>query len=290
MILGPYSSSGLRAVRWGVFRQLALGTLLAVLSAMPGLRAQVTVAPNATVWLPDVELVAPTLVDQVLSPSLAMSWPVDPSDDFQFVLTTSVLKSASNPFGSDALIFAYQLTNVAAPNSLLGLTDPGIGRDLEWGITELWISSFTGYNVAVGEDVPGSGPVGVVPGPMKRDNLGHELRFTYPPFNGLNRAPPIYVGEYSNTLYVFTDATDYMTSSAMVVSDVIEFPRDEETLVSLQTEKLAPGYNWRTEALEILAPAEYVPPPASVPDSGTTAGLLALAGFVLAAARQRRQD
>ncbi|MBI5691971.1 MAG: hypothetical protein HZC55_17960, partial [Verrucomicrobia bacterium] len=96
-------------------------------------------------------------------------------------------------------------------------------------------------------------------------------RFSYPPFNGLNRAPPIYVGEHSNLLFVFTDATDFMVSSATVVNDVIEFPRDE---VTPDTERLAPGYNWRLETVEILAPVEYVPPVTTVPDAASTAGLV----------------
>ncbi|MBI5691972.1 MAG: hypothetical protein HZC55_17965, partial [Verrucomicrobia bacterium] len=135
-----------------------------VVTSLPG---QVTLNPGDTATLPDVSLSSPGLVAQLISDSLAVANAVAPEDDFQFTLTSTVMTSVSNPFGADRLVFAYQLTNTAAPNGLLGLTDPGIGRLLEWGITELWINSFTGYSVAVGEDVPAVAPFGVVPGPVR---------------------------------------------------------------------------------------------------------------------------
>ncbi len=192
--------------------------------------------------------------------------------DFSFTLHSWVYSAAlasSNPFGVGKLVFAYQLHN-----------DSAYYDSYSFGITEFSIFGFAGRQVAVAE---GSGS-GVNPGPAVRSGgSGNQLTFKYPehyvppppppPPGDVNPAPPIYGGEFSNILYVATDATapDFTISFASVVNSAIQSPGGDQEVV----------LNSTPHAGNALAPS-------SVPDTASTSGLIGLALVLLAAGFRMR--
>ncbi len=189
--------------------------------------------------------------------------------NFSFVLTSSVFTGVDQGlvggFGSDKLVFAYKITDVLAPDPVS--IPSGVRK---WGITSFGITGFGGFGVAVAQ----LDEVGVNGGNTTRSGDGDLITFNYPPVNPAEgQAPPIYEGENSRTLYVFTTATASSINVGEVVSTevdyaghpVLEVPYGQPVLRSVSA---------------------YAP--SSVPDSASTSGLIGLALVLLAAGFRMR--
>lgn len=179
-----------------------ISTAAALVGLCLPLVAQTTLLPGGSVPMPGVVLgPGAVVVASTPTPEVFLS------GGFEFKLSSTVYSNVtSNPFGLGGMVFAYHLTNIAAP-----VLDPGDA----WGITELSVFDFSGYSVAVGEEIIS----GVVPGPTERSADGSRITFTYPPRGPyVPPPPPIYVGEYSNILYVFTNASGYTDAYGTVIN------------------------------------------------------------------------
>ena len=157
---------------------------------------------------------------------------------------------AANPF--HGLTFVYELKNVGS-----GPSD---------GFTSLELGGWLGLNIAVTQRdtlyfAPSSSPV--LPLDFGRSSgLGDTIKIGFPP--DIN-APPIFSGESSFGLVIFTDATAWKTTTATVTA--ANFDTTDETHTTIQTIGAA-----------------------SAPDAGSSALLLILAVTVLGVTSRRTRQ
>ncbi len=202
---------------------------------------------------------------------------------FHFRLTSYAMTGIGlNPFGSGKLTLMYELQNLsleAATVTQYGSTAIVEGNEIvtpriEWGITSLFVNGFAGAGVAVGEGIFGS--PGVVPDITRRDGDPNAIQFWYPAHE--TPTPPIYAGQYSNQLWVFTNAENYAVGSTVIVN----------TLATNARHPL--GYDLGIlDAPPITTVQAFTVAPSSVPDGASTFSLLVICGIVVLCGVRRRK-
>lgn len=201
-----------------------------------------TLNPGDSIFAPAPELILP--------PSILMSDIVDfTAGGVNGKLGVYVLGDFSaNPY--HGLTFVYELKNV--------------GSSASDGLTSLELGGWAGLNVAVTQRdtlyfSPSSSPV--LPLDFNRSpGSGSTIKIGFPP--DVN-APPIFSGESSYGLVIFTNATSWTTTSASITS--ANFDTTVESSATVQT----------------------ITASSSVPDSGSTVGLLTFGIIVICSIRKR---
>jgi hypothetical protein len=197
---------------------------------------------------------------------------------FQFRLTSYAMTGIGlNPFGSSKLTLMYELQNLSSES--VTVTQLGSGNDprIEWGITSLFVNGFAGASIYVGEGIYTSPNMGVVPGNTRRDGDPNAIEFWYPA-NG-TPAPPIYAGQYSNQLWVFTNAENYAVGSTKIINTLAVFARDPGG-ADMPELSVAPVETTSVQAFTIA--------PSAVPDGTSTTGLLLIGSCLISFVLRRR--
>jgi hypothetical protein len=243
--------------------------LAATLGVAPAGVAQIALVEGGSVTMPQVPNL-PSLLSPLYGASELDTTTVDYQDgDYHFRVTSSVFSGVASPFGpgSDKLIFAYRILNLSAP--LIASHYDSQNQEIlrKWGITSFAVSGFQGVQTAVAEVIE----PGVDPGQVGRS--GGVVTFNYPPVVPSGEAaPPIYAGENSRTLLVFTDATAFSSVTSTVTNTDVDYAGT--------TTEVVMGVPLQ-QSVTVFAPS-------SVPDSASTSGMIGLALVLLAAGFRMR--
>jgi hypothetical protein len=169
------------------------------------------------------------------------------------------------PGGYSGLTFVYELKNVRT--------------EIAWpqlGLIDLVIAEWADIGVAVAFNAPDENLAYVEHGAVFRSggfNGDDEIKFTYPPVDpDEGPEPPIFSGEFGMKLVLFTNASDFDPTTAIV---------NAASFNASNGPALDPAPYYEVNTLRGASPT------AAVPDSGGTAALVGATGLGLAAFRRR---
>jgi hypothetical protein len=256
-----------------------IGTVIACLGLVVPAGAQAILDPGFTAAAPSIGLKGST--DLVPTTEVSMVSEYDQTGigtGFHFRLTSYAMTGIElNPFGSSKLTLMYELQNLSSESVTVTQLASGNDPRIEWGITSLFVSGFAGASVYIGEGIYSSPNTGVVPGNTRRDGDPNEIEFWYPA-NG-TPAPPIYAGQNSNQLWVFTNAENYAVGSTKIVNTLAVYARDPFG-ADMPVPLVAPIETTSVQAFTIA--------PSAVPDGTNTTGLLLIGSCLISLVLRRR--